>query len=631
VEYVKLAARAIIKSPSFPRFFVIRHSCFVIAILPPSVFHWSMSIYRRTLAYFRPFLGQSIMATLLTLAIMPLNLLKPWPFAYIIGRVLGSDAKPNTLVKLLDHLFEGWSKSQMITVLCLSMILLQFFSGWLNLVAIMIYVRVGLQGLLRLRTELYSYLHILPLKFHDQRRSADSSFRVAYDSQSMQTFYSRITFIFQTAITLVSTFVAMCFLDWQLTLLSLLVIPFMVVTFRVFAKRIRDQSTVIAERESALLTAAQEGLSSVRMVQAFGREEHEVLQFETSASQSLEANIRLQGTSMKSSLLVSVLMAIATAGMYWIGSQHVLNGSLALPALIVISGYLITLYQPLEALTQVGWTLESAAAGAQRCFEVLDKENDVPDAPDAEVLTTTLGEIAFENVRFGYSEDRMILNGVNAGISPGQTVAFVGGTGAGKTTLLSLVPRFYDPTGGRVLIDGKDLRSITKKSLRNQISIVLQDTLLFSTTIRENIAYGRPDATEEEIIEAAKRAQAHDFIMQIPEGYTSQVGERGGHLSVGQRQRIGIARAFLKNAPILLLDEPTSALDPTTEAAIMVTIKELMHGRTTLIITHRIATVHDMEKIVVLKNGEIAETGTGPDLVAKGGVYAGLYHSANLD
>jgi ABC-type multidrug transport system fused ATPase/permease subunit len=405
----------------------------------------------------------------------------------------------------------------------------------------------------------------------------------------------------------------------------------MVATIRLFANRIRRESTTIAERESAVLTAAQEGLSSIRMVQAFGREDYEVQQFRSSASQSLEANIRLQGTSMKSALIVSVLMALATASMYWLGSKHVLEGTLTLQGLIAISTYLITLYQPLEALTTVGWALEGAAAGATRCFEVLDSENDVPDLPNAETLTTTLGEITFENVKFGYSEERMILKGVNARVAPGQTVAFVGGTGAGKTTLLSLVPRFYDPTGGRVLIDGKDVRSVTKKSLRNQMSIVLQDTLLFSTTIRENIAYGRPDATEEEIIEAAKRAQAHDFIMQIPDGYKSQVGERGGHLSVGQRQRIGIARAFLKNAPILLLDEPTSALDPTTEAAIMETIKELMRGRTTLIITHRIATIHDMEKIVVLKNGAIAETGTGPELVASGGVYAELYHSANLD
>jgi ABC-type multidrug transport system fused ATPase/permease subunit len=255
----------------------------------------------------------------------------------------------------------------------------------------------------------------------------------------------------------------------------------------------------------------------------------------------------------------------------------------------------------------------------------------VSDAPDAKDIATSRGEIEFQDVAFGYTPDRMILQNVNVRVAPGQTVAFVGGTGAGKSTLLSLVPRFYDPSRGRVLLDGNDLRHITKKSLRNQMSIVLQDTLLFSTTIRENIAYGRPDATEEEIIQAAKRAQAHDFIMAMKDGYSSQVGERGGHLSVGQRQRIGIARAFLKNAPILLLDEPTSALDPSTEAAIMATMEELMRGRTTLIITHRIATVHGVEKIVVLGPGGVVEQGSGAELLERNGTYAGLFRSANLN
>jgi ABC-type multidrug transport system fused ATPase/permease subunit len=366
------------------------------------------------------------------------------------------------------------------------------------------------------------------------------------------------------------------------------------------------------------------------MVQAFGREDYEVDQLRKRARESLTANLSMTMTTMQGSLAISTLMAAGTAAMTWIGALHVLNHTLTLGDLLVLTAYLASLYQPIEAATYIVWALSGAGAGAARCFEVLDRENDVPDMPGAAEITTALGEIAFDGVQFGYDEQRMILKGVNAVVQPGETVAFVGGTGAGKTTLLSLVPRFYDPTSGRVTLDGVDLRQITKKSLRNQISIVLQDTLLFSTTIRENIAYGRPDATEEEIIEAAKRAQAHEFIMATADGYRSQVGERGGHLSVGQRQRIGIARAFLKNAPILLLDEPTSALDPTTEAAIMETMAELMRGRTTLIITHRIATIHDMNKIVVLKNGAVAEVGTGPELVARGGPYAELWRSANL-
>jgi ABC-type multidrug transport system fused ATPase/permease subunit len=274
--------------------------------------------------------------------------------------------------------------------------------------------------------------------------------------------------------------------------------------------------------------------------------------------------------------------------------------------------------------------MEGATAGAKRCFEVLDRRDDVVDSPDAVAISTSEGAIAFQAVNFGYSSDRCILRDVNLRIEPNQIVGLAGGTGAGKSTLLSLVPRFYDPTSGSITLDGRHVRQITKKSLRAQIAIVLQDTLLFSTTVRENIGYGRPDATEDEIIEAARRAQADEFIRQMPQGYDSLVGERGGHLSVGQRQRIGIARAFLKNAPILLLDEPTSALDPTTESAIMDTIKELMRGRTTLIATHRLATIHNLDQIIVVEHGRIVEQGRGADLVARGGVYAKLYSSGHF-
>jgi ATP-binding cassette subfamily B protein/subfamily B ATP-binding cassette protein MsbA len=322
-------------------------------------------------------------------------------------------------------------------------------------------------------------------------------------------------------------------------------------------------------------------------------------------------------------------MVLGTAAMYYLGTLHVLAGTLSLGSLLVFSAYLLMLYQPLESLTYTAWAMEGATAGARRCFEVLDRADDVVDSPDAKEITETTGALGFDHASFSYGSAQPVLNDINLAIAPNQIVALVGGTGAGKSTLLSLVPRFYDPNSGSVQLDGLDLRTITKKSLRAKIAIVLQDTVLFSTTIRENIAYGRPDATDDEIREAARRAQADEFISALPKGYDSPVGERGGHLSVGQRQRIGIARAFLKDAPILLLDEPTSALDPTTEAAIMETIKELMHGRTTLIVTHRLATIHNVDQIVVLEHGRIVEQGTGAELVAKGGVYAKLYASGN--
>jgi ATP-binding cassette subfamily B protein/subfamily B ATP-binding cassette protein MsbA len=408
------------------------------------------------------------------------------------------------------------------------------------------------------------------------------------------------------------------------------VVPLLIATIYLFANRIRRESTWIQEQESAVLAQAQEGLSSIRMVHAFGREEFEVSQFHQQARGSLQANLRLTLTNVKSALVISTLMVLGTAAMYYLGTLHVLAGTLSLGSLLVFSAYLLMLYQPLESLTYTAWAMEGATAGARRCFEVLDRRDDVVDSPNAIPIEKTDGAISFQNASFGYDSDREVLRNVNLEIAPNQIIALVGGTGAGKSTLLSLVPRFYDPTAGRLALDGRNFREITKKSLRAQIAIVLQDTLLFSTTVRENIAYGRPDASEEEIREAAQRAQADGFISQLPNGYDSLVGERGSHLSVGQRQRLGIARAFLKNAPILLLDEPTSALDPATEAAIMDTIKELMRGRTTLIVTHRIATIHNVDQIVVLDQGRVVEQGRGPELVTRGGIYAKLYKSGKF-
>ena len=577
-----------------------------------------MSIYRRVLRYYRPFLSQTIFGLLLTVAGIGLNLLKPWPFKIIVDDFLRVNSTARSDGRT-------W-----IPLLCLALVAIQLLWGIINWITNYLFVKIGLQALLKLRTDLYSYLQSLSLKYHDARRSSDSSFRVAYDSQSIQTIYNKgFTNIFGSTITLAGTFVIMVRLDWQLTLLSLAIVPLIVAAIYFFAHRIRRESTFIQEQESAMLAQAQEGLSSIRMVHAFGREEFEVRQFHRQARQSLQANLRLTLTNVNSALVISTLMVIGTAAMYYVGTLHVLAGTLTLGSLLVFSAYLLMLYQPLESLTYTAWAMEGATAGAKRCFEVLDRQDDVVDSPKAIAILSARGSIEFQNVSFAYAEDRDVLHNLDLTISPNQIVALVGGTGAGKSTLLSLVPRFYDPTSGSVTLDGCDLREITKKSLRAQIAIVLQDTLLFSTSVRENIAYGRPDATEEEIVDAARRAQADEFIRQMPNGYQSAVGERGGHLSVGQRQRLGIARAFLKNAPVLLLDEPTSALDPTTESAIMETIKELMRGRTTLIATHRLATVHDVDQIIVLKHGHIVEQGRGSELVARGGVYAKLYASGH--
>lgn len=592
-----------------------------------------MGIYRRTLIYYRPFLGVTVGALALGLLVTALNLLKPWPFKYIVDGLLSPDsASAAPAREQLQHWFGTMPNATILLILCASLVVITLLAGVINLASNYLLIGVGLRALLRIRTDLYSCLQSLSLKFHDERRSSDSSFRVAYDSQAIQTIYNRgFANIFNSAVMLGATFFVMVKIDALLTFLSLAVVPLIVFTIHYYAKRIRSQSTTIQERESDLLATVQEGLSSIRLVHAFGREEHEVGQFHRRASESLAANLRLSMTSVVSSLVIGTLMAAGTAILYYAGSLQVMAGKVSLGDLLVFASYLLMLYAPLEQLTYTAWAMEGAAAGAKRCFEILDRPDEVRDEPGAKEIRNVRGAIRLKNVDFGYDDARQILHDVTLSVEPGESIAIVGGTGAGKSTLLSLVPRFYDPTRGEVSVDGHNLRALKKKSLRSNISMVLQDTLLFSTTVRENIAYGRPEATEEEIIEAAKRAKAYDFIMAMTDGFSSQVGERGGHLSVGQRQRIGIARAFLKNAPILLLDEPTSALDATTEEAVMKTINELMRDRTTLMVTHRLNTAHRFDRIVVLEHGRVVEEGAGADLLARGGAYAKMFTAGHYE
>jgi ATP-binding cassette subfamily B protein/subfamily B ATP-binding cassette protein MsbA len=384
----------------------------------------------------------------------------------------------------------------------------------------------------------------------------------------------------------------------------------------------------LQQEESDVLARASEGLTSIRIVHAFGQEEFEVREFEREARASYAANLNLTITNAVSSLAISGIMALGLALVLYVATLHILAGHLTVGQLTLFLAYVNMLYQPLEQLSYTAWALEGAAAGMQRVFEILDAEDVVPETPGARPIPRARGEIIFEHVGFAYETQHPILSDVSLSIQPGQTVALVGGTGAGKTTLLSLVPRFYDPDAGRVLLDGLDIRHATKKSLRANISVVLQDTILLSGTVLENIAYGRPGASRADIVAAAEAAQAHAFIGELPRGYDTPVGERGLRLSGGQKQRIGLARAFLKDAPVLLLDEPTSALDLSTEAEIMETLHALMRRYTTLIVTHRLTTIHQVDCIHVLDHGRLVESGTGPELLAREGAYARLWQAA---
>src|SRR5438034_1263327 len=375
-----------------------------------------MSIYRRVLRYYRPFLGQTILGLFLALVGIGLNLLKPWPFKVIVDDFL----RAGPAATRSD--WRIW-----ILLLCLALVVIQLLWGIINWITNYLFVKIGLQALLKLRTDLYAYLQSLSLKYHDARRSADSSFRVAYDSQSIQTIYNKgFTNIFASVITLLGTFLVMVRLDWKLTLLSLAIVSLIVAAIYFFARRIRRESTSIQEHESAVLAQAQEGLSSIRMVHAFGREDFEVRQFHQQASQSLQANLRLTLTNVNSALVISTLMIIGTAAMYYVGTLHVLAGTLSLGSLLVFSAYLLMLYQPLESLTYTAWAMEGATAGAKRCFEVLDRPDDVVDSPQSIAITETKGELKFENVSFGYAQDRHVLHNVDLHIAPNQIVALVG-------------------------------------------------------------------------------------------------------------------------------------------------------------------------------------------------------------
>jgi ATP-binding cassette subfamily B protein/subfamily B ATP-binding cassette protein MsbA len=580
-----------------------------------------MNLYRRVIGYYRPYVGTISLSLVLLIVAVNLNLLKYWPIQWAIDHVI--KVGPHGTVHWQSFTFTPGGAALFAAA---AMVVIYLLAGGLGFLRNYASIEVGLKALLQLRTQLYSYLQYLPLHFHDRRRSGDSTFRVAYDAQAIQTFFNRgFDTICGSVATLAITFLYMFAMDKTLACVSLLILPLLWITIYFFSARVRTQTTTVQQEESDVLARASEGLTSIRIVHAFGQEEFEVREFEREARESYAANLNLTVTNAISTLAISGIMALGLAVVLYVATLHILAGRLTVGQLTLFLAYVNMLYQPLEQLSYTAWALEGAAAGMQRVFEILDSEDAVPENPTAKPMPRAKGEIVFENVGFTYEEGHPILRGISLSVQPGQTVALVGGTGAGKTTLVSLVPRFYDPDSGRVLIDGIDVRDATKKSLRANISIVLQDTLLLSGTVLENIAYGRPNATKADIRAAAEAAQAHTFIEQLPRGYETQV------LSGGQKQRIGLARAFLKDAPILLLDEPTSALDLETEAGIMDTMQALMRRFTTLIVTHRLSTIHHVDCIYVLEKGEVVESGTGPELLARSGVYARLWNAASHD
>jgi ATP-binding cassette subfamily B protein/subfamily B ATP-binding cassette protein MsbA len=576
--------------------------------LAPRVFGY-LRPHRRALAWA---LGQ-------VLLVSAFEVLKPWPLKIVIDSVLG--AKP-----LPFGWAEGWSPSALLLAACTGFVLIHAALGGLAVLQNYTTIGIGQRMVSALRSDLYSHLHRLSLAFHSRARVGDLLYRVTADTLSLQTLTMNCVFPAVTALVmLVGMCAIMLSLDWTMTLLALTVCPLLLLAIARLDTRVSRAAGAARDRDSEVFALVQGSMSTMRVIQAFTREDDEHRRFMTASKRSLAAGRRLYTLQTVYSSVIGVLIALGTAAVMWVGARHVMDGSLTLGSLVIFTSYLASLYAPVYSMFHTWGLSQSSRVGVERVFEILDVERTVADGRRDFPPTGARGGIVWENVSFGYVPGRRVLNGVNLAVRRGWKVAVVGPTGAGKSTLLSLLPRFYDVEEGRVLVDGIDVRDYRVAALRRQIAMVLQPPLVFPSTLRENIAFGRPDARPDEIRAAARLASIHEAIEGLPQGYDTMVGEQGVTLSEGEKQRITIARALLRNSPILILDEPTSSLDGETEALIMQGLERLMAGRTTFIIAHRLSTVRKADLVVVLRDGRIVEQGSFDALMDSGGDFASLY------
>lgn len=579
------------------------------------------SLRRQVFASLRPYRRIVGFAFAQVVLIGGAELLKPWPLKLIIDNVLGG--QPLSWPFLAD-----WSRQGLLLVACGGLVGIYLVLGGLSMLNNYTTIRIGQSMVNDLRGALYNHLQRLSLAFHSRRQVGDLLYRVTADTYAIQTLAMNGIFsILTSVVLLVGMTVVMLRIDWLLTLLALGVCPLLFVAISVMSSRINAAATAAHERESVIYSLVQRSMTAIRVIQAFTKEEEEHRQFMAASAESLVANLRLYNLQTLYAGVVNIVIAVGTALVVWIGARHVLAGTLSVGELVVFTSYLASLYSPINTISQTVGLLEGAKAGLMRVLEILTIERDLPDGKRVVPASSVHGNIVFEGVSFGYVPDQPVLRGVNLHVFPGQTVAIVGPSGAGKSTLVSLLPRFYDPQKGRILLDGVDIREFTLASLRQQVAMVLQPPLVFPLTVRENIAYGRPGAAFEEVEHAARLARIHEKIMRLPQGYGTVVGEQGATLSEGERQRITIARAILRDAPILILDEPTSSVDAETEALILQGVEELLAGRTTFIIAHRLSTVRRADVIWVVRGGQIVEQGSFAELMRRQGAFAALYRT----
>ncbi len=572
-----------------------------------------------------PFRKQLWWAVLAMVLDASLTVFRPWPLKVVIDRVLSH--RP-TRVPFLGVWLDNatFSRMHILYVACAATLLIALSTGLLTYLYTRILGIVGQRFVFDLRCQLFAHMQRLSLRFHDTQRRGDLITRLTSDIQAIQDLISNgLIVLGSNAFLLIGMLILMFWLNWQFAFVALAVAPLLFWTVFRYTHRIKVAAREARVSTGLLASLAQETLASIRIVQGLAQEEQQNDRFQAQSESSLRSYLEGVGYQARVAPLVDVFAAAGLALVMWFGATHVMQGHLTTGDMVVFFAYVTNLYSPMKALSRLSYVTSKASVGAERIADIMRVRSEVTERPEAREVSRLKGEIEFRDVSFEYQSGQPVLSRINLHIAPGEKVAIVGATGAGKSTLISLVPRLYDPSSGTVSIDGGDIRNYSVQSLRAQISLVLQDSLLFSGTIRENIAFGRPGATGEEIVAAAVVANAAEFIDVLPDRYETLVAEGGTTLSGGQKQRIAIARAILRGSPILILDEPTSGLDAASERTVIDALERAARGRTTLLIAHRLTTVRLADRIIVLDKGRIAEEGPHQELLSRRGKYAHLY------
>lgn len=567
-----------------------------------------MTLYLRLLNYIKPYKKRLIVAIVCIILAASANLYVPWIIKDIIDEVLA-----NKDMTMLNAIASG-----IVVVFLLRAI---FLYGQTYLMSY-----IGQKVIIDIRAAVYRHLQCLSLSYYEKRQTGQIMSYITNDVAAVQgALVDSMIELVTEGMTLIGSISIMFYLHWQLTLLTLVTAPLIAQTMNVFGKKLRTSSTNIQERAADITSVLQESISSVRVIKSFAREDYEIERFRKENHNNFRAQMKNSQIMATLTPIIEFVAAIGVTMIIWYGGREVINNNLTAGSLIAFLVYAVNLSNPIKRLSRVYGNIQKALAAAERVFDVLDTKPEIEDMPGAAVLEQIDGHVIFNNITFEYKPGEPALQQVQLAVKPGQVVAIVGPSGAGKTTIANLLPRFYDPIGGVITIDGVDIKTVTLKSLRKQIGIVPQETILFNGTVYSNILYGRLDATRDEVTAAAKAANAHNFIMDMPGGYDTQIGERGSKLSGGQRQRISIARAILKNPRILILDEATSALDAESEKLVQEAVDKLMVGRTSFVIAHRLSTIKRADVIIVMERGRLVEQGTHDQLLALGGLYSKLY------